>query len=265
MSKRFFSQQSHTARSAAREILKADGARLHLITASLFCLALGAGSIFLTENLFATVPWARLYNTDRLQFDTLNALFYLMDALVVLLVVLPLVYGLLSVFMATARGHRLPARTIFSPFRGLGHYLRAVARMAAIVLPRVAAAAAFVWLLRRALAQPTLPQQVGGVLVCLALLILLLWLLGLSDGLLWLSLQEQNEKRCLLALLLMSARLTWRHLGRMLRFKLSFLHWGLFSLASVGVLFFLHAFPYYVLSHLLLMEGLSNKGSPMSG
>ena len=82
--------------------------------------------------------------------------------------------------------------------------------------------------------------------------LLLLWLMGLGDALLMLAMLREDIG--IFRLVAMSARSTWRHLGKLLCFKLSFLPWALLSLASLGVLLFVHALPYFMLSHLFFTE-----------
>ena len=102
-----------SARAAARQTLGQKGVRLHLVVAQLIWLAFWSGILYLNENLFSVVPWVRLYNNDPALFDTLNTAFYVMDAILVSLIGLPLIYGLLTLIYGVADGQPPVLSTLF--------------------------------------------------------------------------------------------------------------------------------------------------------
>jgi hypothetical protein len=223
--------------------------------ASLLCLTFVSASLYLSENVFSWLPWVRLYHQNRPLFDQWNHALYAMDALILALIGSPLIYGLLTVIHAAADGRSLPFSELFAAFSGGRRYCRAVTCMLALLLPRAALV-----LLCRDTARLALAQSDGRMrilcLIGIALAaLLLIWLMGLGDALLMLTMRHENIG--IFRLVAMSARSTWRHLGKLLCFKLSFLPWALLSLASLGVLLFIHALPYFMLSHLFFTEKIT--------
>lgn len=235
------------AKRIASLVLRTDGLRLHLVWAALICLVLGGGGLYLIENAFFVVPWVNLYHNSPTLFRLFDALYTLVDVSYLVLIVLPLVYGLARVLYAAADGRRLPLSALFDAFSGGKRYLRALLVMAAKVLPRVLVAALIARMLRAA---QSVSSLIGALLLwLLALLVLAVaaLLLGLDDALLPLALK--NEATGLCKLYRASLRLCAPRLLRILRLKLSFLLWGIASLATLGVLLIAHALPYFVLTH----------------
>ena len=235
------------AKRIASLILRTDGLRLHLIWAALLCLVLGGGGLYLIENAFFVVPWVELYNDAPALFRLFDALYTLVDVSYLVLIVLPLVYGLARVLYAAADGRRLPLSALFDAFSGGMRYLRALLVMAAKMLPRVLVAALIAMMLRTA---QSVSLLIGTLLLwLLALLVLAIaaWVLGFDDALLTLAMK--NETMGIFKLYRTSLRLCAPRLFRIVRFKLSFWLWGLASLATLGVLLFAHALPYYALTH----------------
>ncbi len=235
------------AKRIASLVLRTDGLRLHLVWAALICLVLGGGGLYLIESVFFVVPWVELYNDSPALFRLFDALYTVVDIGYIVLIVLPLIYGLSRVLYAAADGHLLPLSSLFDAFSCGKRYLRAIAVMTAKVLPRALVAALIVAIFRTA---QSVSSLIGTLLLwLLALLVLAIaaWVLGFDDALLTLAMK--NETMGIFKLYRTSLRLCAPRLFRIVRFKLSFWLWGLASLATLGVLLFAHALPYYALTH----------------
>lgn len=238
---------ARTAKRMASDALRTDGLRLHLIWAALICLVLGGGGLYLIENVFAVVPWVKLYYDAPLAFYALDALYTAVDIGYVVLLVCPLIYGAMRVFFAAADGRQLPLSALFDEFSSAKRYLRAVLVVCAKILPRVAVLWLLVTLCRAALGAHSLIGALLWWLLSLAVLAGTALVLGLDDALL--PLAFKNETVGFFKLYRVSLSLCAPRLWRIVRFKLSFLLWGLASVASLGVLLFSHALPYFCLAH----------------
>lgn len=241
------SPDARTAKRIALDILRTNGTRLHLLWASLVCLTLCCGGLYLLENVFVIVPWATLYYDAPTAFYALDALYTAVDIGFVVLLALPLIYGTVTVFFATADGQRLPLSAIFDEFSDAKRYFRAVLIMSAKALPRALALLLLVTLVRAALGAATLAVALLWWLLSLIVLAGVALLLGLDDALLPLALK--NETLGLFKLYHASLSLCAPRLVRILRFKLAFFPWALASVATLGVLLFSHALPYFCLTH----------------
>lgn len=235
------------AKRIALLTLRTDGLRLHLVWASLICLVLSGGGLYLMENVFAVVPWVKLYYDAPLAFYALDALYTALDIGYIVLLVCPLLYGAMSVFYAAADGRQLPLSCLFDAFSCSKSYGRAILIMTAKILPRALTVALLVTLCRAALGAHSLIGALLWYLLALVVLVGAALVLGLDDALLPLALK--NETVGPLKLYRASLSLCAPRLWRIVRFKLSFLLWGLASVASLGVLLFSHALPYFCLAH----------------
>ena len=235
------------ARRIAALNLTNHGMRLHLIFASLITMTLWVGCLYLTENLFAVVPWVALHQNTPALFRLLNILFYVIDGMIILFLGFPLLFGCANIFSAAGNGKQLALTALFEAFGNGRTYARSIAVMLIILAPRALAV-----LLLRALWLYVLPHHtIGLTLLCLPLMLLpialITWGLGLDDAYLPLVLHQPHMG--IWALYKQSVRLTRPHLFRIWCFKLCYLLWGLLSIVSMGVLFFGHALPFYCLSH----------------
>ena len=235
------------AKRIALLTLRTDGLRLHLVWAALLCLVLGGGGLYLIESVFAVVPWVELYNNSPTLFQLFDALYTAVDISYLVLIVLPMIYGLVRVLYAAADGQRVPLSALFDAFSCGKSYGRSIAIMAAKVLPRSLAAALLVTLCRAARDASSLIGALLLWLLAFAVLAITALVLGFDDALLPLAIK--NEAPGVFKLYRTSLRLCAPRLFRILRFKLSFLLWGLASLATLGVLLFAHALPYFTLTH----------------
>lgn len=235
------------SRLIASTVLQTRGIRLHLVLAQLITLALWVGCLYLTENIFAAAPWVALHERMPVLYTLLDVLFYTIDALVVVLLGLPLIYGCAEVVYAAHDGQRLPLATLFRPFTGGAAYGRAIAVMTVILLPRaiVFFLLQLLWHLTAATASPLISLALGAL--ALILLALSTLAVGLDDALLPLALAYPEQR--VLALYCRSVRLCAPRLRRIWCFKLTYLGWGVLSALSLGVLLFGHALPHYTLAH----------------
>ena len=241
------SPDTRTAKHIAMDILRMDGTRLHLVLAALVCLTLCCGGLYLLENVFVIVPWATLYYDAPTAFYAFDALYTAVDIGFVVLIACPLIYGTATVFFATADGQKLPLSAMFDGFSSAKRYLRAVLIVSAKVLPRALVLMLLVALVRAALGAETLAVALLWWLLSFAALVGGAIVLGLDDTLLPLALS--NEAVGFFKLYRASLSRCAPRLIRILRFKLSFLLWGLASVTTLGVLLFSHALPYFCLTH----------------
>jgi hypothetical protein len=235
------------AKRIALLTLRTDGLRLHLVWAALICLVLGGGGLYLMENVFAVVPWVKLYYDAPLAFYALDALYTALDIGYIILLVCPLLYGAMSVFYAAADGRQLPLSCLFDAFSCSKSYGRTILIMTAKILPRALAVTLLVTLCRAALGAQSLIGALLWYLLALVVLVGAALVLGLDDALLPLALKHETVGP--LKLYRASLSLCAPRLWHVARFKLSFLLWGLASVASLGVLLFSHALPYFCLAH----------------
>ncbi len=234
------------ARRIASANLRTRGMRLHLILAALLTMTFVVGTMYLTENLFAVVPWVSLHEYAYELFAVLDVAFYLMDAAVLVFLGCPLLYGCAAIFHAAADGRKLPLVTLFDAFGHARTYGRAIAVMLIIIAPR-----AFVFFLLHmlwssaAVSPPGIALLLG--LLSLALIAIATLLFGLDDALLSLALQHRDSR--ITVLYRQSLTLTRHRLTRIWLCKLTYIGWTLLSVFTLGVLFFGHTLPYYCLSH----------------
>lgn len=235
------------ARRIASTQLRTRGLRLHLILAALLTLAFWVGCLYLTENIFAVVPWVALYEDAYTLFVLLNVLYYTVDVAVAVCLGFGLLYGCATVFYAASRGEQLPLTALFCAFESGRRYGRAITVMVLIAFPRAIA----VTVLRVLWQQLTTSQGTGVTLLWLLLTLAFFAaatiLFGLDDAYLPLALAEPHEN--VLRLYRRSVRLSSQCLVRIWLYKLTYLGWGLLSVLTLGVLLIGHALPHYTLSH----------------
>ena len=240
------------SRRIAEARLREDGTRVHLILASLLCLALSLGTVYLVELSLAPVPWQQLYDEAPALYALFDALYYALELAAVVLIALPLLFGTARIFDAASRGDRLALSEIFSPFKSGRGYLRAMLVMLSLAVPRTIAL-----LLIRALWSAAAGLDTPVRLMLYALAVLLFFaislLLTLDDAVLPLALGD--ESLSLRALWRRSARVRTDGMMQRLRFKLGFLGWCVLSVLSLGTLLLCHTLPLYALAHAAYADG----------
>ena len=238
-------------RQRARELLSLPHMRLHLILAALCCLAFWIGGVYINECAFNAVPWERLYHDDLLLYTLLDALYYVTDGLVVLMLGLPLLYGCAMIFEGAARGVRKPMATLFCAFTSARAYRRALGVILCLLgfpLLALSACAGVAWMCFDAIDASTLYTTIPLSLLFLAFMAVML---GQNDAVLALAYDDPDAT--VLSLLARSRKMTKGRLLDLLRFKLAFLGWGLLSVLSLGLVLIFHALPMFSLSYSLLL------------
>lgn len=235
-----------TSRRIAVSRLRQDGMRLHLVLASVICLSISLGTLYLAELTMLVIPWQSLYDTHRLLYSLLDGLYYLVDTALIVFIVLPLLFGAARIFDGASRDERVPLSEIFSPFRSGRSYARTVLVMLTLTVPRLLA----FWLVRAlwlAADGRPLGTRLGLYALAAVLLLAVSLLLTLDDAVLPMALRHES----------LGLRALWRisyahGSNRMLalwRFKLGYLGWCALSILSLGTVLILHALPLYTLAH----------------
>ena len=238
-------------RLRARALLAMPHMRMHLILTVLCCMTFWIGSIYISECTFNAVPWESLYESRYLVYLLLNLLFYTADALIILLIGLPLLYGCAMIFEGAARGVREPMTTLFCAFDSPRRYRKTLGLM--------------LWLLGAHLLTPVLCailvwalyDSIGTVSFWVTLPVTLIMLLaasvilGRNDAVLALAYDDPSAS--VHEWFVRSHRITkGKHLS-LWQFKLSYIGWGLLSVLSLGLVLILHALPLFSLSYSLLL------------
>ncbi len=242
------------SRRIAEARLREGDTRLHLILASVLCLSLSLGALYLTELVFLPLPWQALYDRDPSLYHLLDAFCYALEVAFVILIILPLVFGTARIFHATAEGDRLALSELFSPFRSGRSYRRAMLVMLLWTLPRL-----FAGLLIYGLCSGADGRPLGIKLLLYALALLLF----AADSLLFtldsavLPLAFDDDSLGPRALWRTSALRCYDRMLELWRFKLGYLGWGLLSVLSLGTLLICHTLPLYALARKAYTQGLA--------
>ena len=249
-----FRPDEHSRRIAAAQLGERH-TRLHLILAAVMCLTMSLGTLYLSELVMRIIPWNVLYDTHRALYTLLDVFYYLFDTAIVLLLILPLVFGTARIFYAASQGKRMALSELFSPFQSRRSHRRAMLVMLTLTLPRLIA----LFIVRGLwMGADGRPWGIRLLLYALAILffIAVSLLLTLDDMVLPLALE--NESLGLRALWRMSFA---RCFGRMLclwRFKLGYLGWAFLGLASLGTVWIGHTLPLYALAHAAYINEMSS-------
>ena len=234
------------SRRIAAAQLRERGARLHLILAAVLCMTLSIGSFYLVELVMLPIPWESLYEDAPSLYRLLDALYYVLDGAIIVLLMLPLVFGTAHIFYAASQGTHLPLSDLFMPFQSARCYRRSTLVMLLLLVPRLAA----LWLAR------TLWQGADGLALgwrltlyalAIALLVALSLLFTLDDAVLPLAFNDASLGPR--ALWRISARRNVGHMTALFRFKLGYLGHLVLSVLSLGTLLILHTLPLYALAH----------------
>jgi hypothetical protein len=226
--------------------------RLHLILTVLCCMTFWIGSIYISECTFNAVPWESLYENRYLLYALLDVLFYAVDALIIVLIGLPLLFGCAMIFEGAARGVREPMTTLFCAFDSPRRYRKTLGLM--------------LWLLGAHLLTPVLCailawalyDSIGTVSLWVTLPVALITLLvasvilGRNDAVLALAYDDPSAS--VYEWFARSHRITKGKYLTLWQFKLSYIGWGLLSVLSLGLVLILHALPHFSLSYSLLLS-----------
>ena len=238
-------------RQRARELLSLPHMRLHLILATLCCLAFWIGGVYINECAFNAVPWEHLYHNNFLLYTLLDVLYYVTDGLVVLMLGLPLLYGCAMIFEGAARGVREPMATLFYAFTSAHAYRRALGVVFCLLifpLLSLSACAGVAWVCFDAIDPSTLYTTIPLSLLFMAFMAVLL---GQNDAVLTLAYDDPDAT--VSSLLARSRAITKGRLWDLFRFKLTFIGWGALSVLSLGLVLLFHALPHFSLSYSLLL------------
>lgn len=241
------SPSAEDARRIASTQLRIRGLRLHLILAALLTLVFWVGCLYLTENIFAVVPWVTLYEDAYALFVLLNVLYYTVDVAVAVCLGFGLLYGCATVFHAASQGEQLPLAALFGAFGSRRSYGRAIAVIVLLAFPRAIAVTVLRVLWQQLMTAQGLVSTLLWLLLTLAFLAAATILLGFDDALLPLALAEPQESP--LRLYGRSVRLCGSYLVRIWLYKLTYLGWGVLSVLTLGALLIGHTLPLYTLSH----------------
>ena len=240
------------SRRIAEAQLRESGTRMRLILASVMCLALSLGTVYLTELALAPVPWQLLYDETPSLYALFDMLYYALEIAALVLIALPLLFGTARVFAATSRGERPSLSEMFSPFNSGRSYLRAVLVMLSLAIPRLVAILLIRALWLAAEGRATLIRL---LLYALAVTVFFAvsFLLTLDDAVLPLALGD--ESLSLRALWRRSTRIRIDGMMERLRFKLGYLGYFVLSVLSLGTLLICHTLPLYALAHAAYTQG----------
>jgi hypothetical protein len=219
---------------------------LHLLLAAVLYMTLSIGSFHLIELVMLPIPWRALYTDAPLIYRLLDALYYVLDGAIILLLILPLGFGTARIFYIESQGTRAALSDMFFPFQSARCYFRSTWIMLLLLLPRIFAA-----LLARTLWQCAGGLALGWRLALYGLSVLLLAafsvLFTLDDAVLPLAFDRPTLSPR--ALWRTSARRNAGYMMELFRFKLGFLGWGVLSVLSFGILLLFHTLPLYALAH----------------
>ena len=240
-----------TSRRRANELLALPHMRLHLILAILCCLTFWIGGIYLSERTFNAVPWASLYEGNRLLYTLLDVVYYVVDGLIILFLGLPLLYGCAMILEGAARGVREPMTTLFCAFESPRRYRKTLGLMLRFIgahaLP-VALCAWLIWARYQTDGPDTLWETLPTTLVFLFVASIVL---GRNDAVLTLAYDDPTASvRDVFA---RSRTLTKGRLWGLFRFKSSFVGWALLSVLTLGLVLIFHALPHFSLSYSLYL------------
>ena len=251
-------KDARSSRLQAAGLLRLPGLRLHLILSAVLCLCFWVGIVYVCECMFAAVPWEALREQSPLWHTLLDQAFYLLDAVVILLVGIPLAYGACMIYMAAADGEKAPLTTLFCAFEGPRAYLRAQGVMLGLLLPLLAVAGA-VWHLIDLAGKTEMPGVSWlyyGLTILLALAAC--FLLGVNDGVLRLAYLYPD--RSLFGIFAASRQTARGRLWSLFIFKLHYIGWAILSVLSLGIVLIFHALPIFALAHTTHL-GITNESN----
>lgn len=114
-------------RKDAQRILTTPGVRISMVLATVLFLTFWIGSIYLVENTWYSINWNTLYEKSEMLYHLADALVYAVDAVIVVFVGLPLLYGWLRFMFLAATGALPPYSVLFCAFGNRRIYFRSIA------------------------------------------------------------------------------------------------------------------------------------------
>lgn len=242
---------SAMAKKRASDLLARPHMRLHLILATLCCMAFWIGSVYMSEITFNVVPWASLHEENYVLYVALDVLYYTIDAIIILLLGLPLLYGCAMIFEGAARGVREPMITLFCAFDSPRCYRRTLGLMLRLLgahaLP-VGLCAWLTWARYEIAGSSSLWETLPMTLVFLLIVSIVL---GRYDAVLTLAYDDPSAT--VRELFARSRALTRGRWFALWKFKLSYVGWAALSVLTLGLALIFHALPHFSLSYSLYL------------
>ena len=118
---------ARSVKKHAQDILSRPGVRMGYVLSTILLLTTWIGSIYLVENTWYALDWIALYEASPLAYNLLDALVYVLDAIVIVFLGLPLLYGWLRYVSLASTGTTPSLSLLFTPFGQKHDYMRSLA------------------------------------------------------------------------------------------------------------------------------------------
>ncbi len=242
-------------RVRANELLRGSEMRLHLILAALLCMTFWIGIVYLCECTFDIFPWEAWRKNDLFRYAVFQALFYLVDTLVILLFGLPLLFGTAMILQGAAYGKREPLSTMFCAFGSFRAYGRAMT-----VIFRLLALPLFSLLLMTLLViaarwLSTIPVIIAATVSCIATLLVTALLCGRDLAVLPLCYRFPSMR--VKQIFSLSHTMTAPHLFPLLCFRLHYVPHVLLTVLTLGIYALVDGLPRHAIAMATAINTLS--------
>ncbi len=116
-----------SVRRHAKDVLSRPGVRMSMLLSFLVMLIVWIASVYLVENTWLALNWYALYEISPFLYVLLDGFLYLIDAVVVVFLGFPLLYGWLRHSYLAATGTTPPLSVLFAAFGNRSVYWRSQA------------------------------------------------------------------------------------------------------------------------------------------
>jgi hypothetical protein len=237
-------------RAKAGDILRRGDTRLHLSLATILCVTLIFGIVYLANCAFCIIPWADIRAESIILYFLYDIAVGLFQVLVVTFFGLPLIFGTAMVFIGSALDEPRPLSVMLCAYSGPRAYFRSLGIMLRlIILPVSLFGISLLLVLAARLVSDILIVSSLFFLAALCLLGALLY--GANDAVLWQAFlhPEQRVRHLFRA----SHAITRGRRLSQLRFRLSYVGWGLLAIPTLGLSLILHTVPHFTLAYTLFL------------
>ena len=237
-------------RAKAGDILRRGDTRLHLSLAIILCVTFIFGIVYLANCAFCVIPWAEIRAESIILYFLYDVAVGLFQVLVVTFFGLPLIFGTAMVLIGSALDEPQPLSVILCAFERPRAYFRALGIMLRlIILPVLLFGLSLLMILATRLVSDVL--IVSALLFTAALFLLCVLLYGANDAVLWQAFL--HPERRVRHLFRASHAITRARRLSQLRFRLSYIGWGLLAIPTLGLSLILHTIPHFTLAYTLFL------------
>ena len=245
-------------RAKAGDILRRGDTRLHLSLATILCVTLIFGIVYLANCVFCVIPWADIRAESIILYFLYDIAVGLFQVLLVTFFGLPLIFGTAMVFIGSALDEPQPLSVMLVAFSGPHAYFRALGIMLRLVmLPVSLLGIGLLLVLAARLVSNILIVSSLFFLAGLCLLGVLLY--GANDAVLRQAFlhPEQRPRHLFRA----SHTITRGRRLSQLCFRLSYIGWALLAIPTLGLSLILHTIPHASLAYTLFLCEDSEKNT----